>query len=216
MNAIFRRRWLLPAGLLTITALPVIVAALRLVQIPTGSLPDDVAYFTATPIAHFGHAAAGIAFCLLGPLQFVRPIRARFPAVHRLSGRIFAVAGLALALSGLRMVAAFPHSATWLLDGTRIAASLALAVSLFLAIRAIRRGHVAQHRAMMIRSYALGMGGTTVALPAIPALLITGAPLDGLAGDAVFLSCWLVSLGLAEWAIARGSAGRQSAMLPAQ
>src|SRR3954463_5771250 len=49
------------------------------------------------------HILPGLIFVLVGPLQFVRNQRARRPALHRWSGRVFVAAGLATGVTALAM-----------------------------------------------------------------------------------------------------------------
>ena len=51
--------------------------------------------YTANPRLTLLHTIPGILFAILGPLQFMSPIRRSVPAIHRLSGRIFVTIGIA-------------------------------------------------------------------------------------------------------------------------
>ena len=84
----------MPGLLLLLGSLPVLSAIYRLVLIREGlaleKLPDDfegAAYVEHLFIA-LAHFVPGIAFLLLGPLQFSATIRQRWPAWHRWSGRV--------------------------------------------------------------------------------------------------------------------------------
>ena len=63
------------------------------IQAINGKIPANINPFedryTANPWETLAHTASGIVFAVLGPLQFVGPLRRRFPRVHRISGRIF-------------------------------------------------------------------------------------------------------------------------------
>ncbi|MFN4154650.1 MAG: DUF2306 domain-containing protein [Paracoccaceae bacterium] len=183
--------------------IPVMMAGVRLVQILLSALPDDSLRLAAAPVALFLHALAGILFGVLGPVQFARALRQRFGALHRLSGRVFVAAGLALALSGLALLVQIESQATAVLDNARAGFSAALIVALGVAVSAAGRRDMIAHRAWMIRAYAIGMGGATVALVMFPIYLIKGAPLTGLASDLVFVGWWLVTLAIGEWVILR-------------
>ena len=50
--------------------------------------------YTAHPYQTLAHTLAGVVFAVLGPLQFVSPIRTRFPVLHRVSGYIFLPFGI--------------------------------------------------------------------------------------------------------------------------
>lgn len=194
----------LPLGLLLgfATFIPVMMAGVRVVQVPAGLVPEDSLRLSVAPVSLWLHALAGLVFGLLGPLQFLRALRARFGALHRASGRAFVAAGLGMALSGLGLLVSVDSIATGLLDIARALFSVALIGALYFGVHHARTGSRAAHRDWMIRAYALGMGGATVGLVMLPIHLITGAPVTGLVSDLVFVGWWLVTIGLGEWVIA--------------
>jgi uncharacterized membrane protein len=185
------------------TFIPVMMAAVRVVQIPLGALPEDSLRLAAVPVAFFFHALAGVLFGVLGPLQFVRALRLRFGTVHRLAGRVFALAGLGLALSGLGLLLQVQSITTGLLDAARGVFALALMAALVRGVAAARAHDMLRHRAWMIRAYAIGMGQGTVALVMFPIYLITGKPPMGLASDLVVVGMWLLNIALGEWVVRR-------------
>jgi len=65
------------------------------------SAADVDAGFSAHPLLTFAHMRPGLAFMLLGPLQFVPSVRARRPALHRLCGRIVLVSGVVVGVTAL-------------------------------------------------------------------------------------------------------------------
>ena len=67
------------------------------------SAADVDAGFSAHPLLTFAHMLPGLAFMLLGPLQFVPSVRARRPALHRLCGRIVLVSGVVVGVTALVM-----------------------------------------------------------------------------------------------------------------
>ena len=185
------------------TFIPVMMAGLRVVQVPANLLPEDSLRLAVAPLSLFLHALAGMLFGLLGPLQFVRALARRFGALHRLSGRAFVLAGMVMALSGLGLLLRVESIATHWLDAARAIFGLALLATLALGLRAAMDRRIEAHRAWMIRAYAVGMGGATVGLVMLPIYLLTGAPVTGLAADLVFIGWWLVTIILAEWVIRR-------------
>lgn len=190
-------------GLFFLTGIPIAVALAGLVQLPTGTLPPGSQRFAAVPVAFLGHAAAGVVFGVIGPLQFVGVLRRRFGRLHRLAGRVFALAGALLALSGLRLLAEFPGTSTPIIDLARIAASVALLAALWTGIAAARARNLPRHRAWMVRAYAIGMGSGTVAFLLGPVYLITGEAPRGFLADAVFALSWAVNIALAEAVLRR-------------
>ena len=183
--------------------IPVMMAAVSVVQIPLGALPDDSLRLAAVPVTFFLHALAGVFFGVLGPLQFVRALRLRFGALHRLAGRVFVLAGAGLALSGLGLLLQVDSITTGLLDTARGVFGLALIAALALGVAAARARDMLSHRAWMIRAYVIGMGQGTVALVMFPIYLITGVPPTGLATDTVVVCMWLLNIALGEWVVRR-------------
>ncbi len=190
------------------TFIPVVMALVRVVQIPLGALPEDSLRLAVAPLSHFLHAVGGATFGILGPLQFVGVLRRRFGRLHRILGRVFVVAGMGLGLSGLSLLWHVPSIATPLLDDFRGFAGIALVVALSLGLSAAIRRDIASHRAWIIRAYAIGMGSGTVALVMLPIYLITGAPVTGVWSDVVFVGWWSLNIALAELAIRQGHRSR--------
>ena len=119
MSRLLARPAVLCVTLLLLSAIPILMSAVSLWQLSAGSLPDDSARYAAVPVRFALHALGGLTFCVLGPLQFAGVLKQPTGRLHRVTGRIFALAGIALGLSGLALLARFPQSATWLLDGMR-------------------------------------------------------------------------------------------------
>lgn len=185
------------------TFIPVMMAAVRVVQIPMGALPDDSLRLASVPVAFFLHSLAGVLFGVLGPLQFVRALRLRFGTLHRLAGRVFVLAGMGVALSGLALLLQVESIATGLLDAARGVFGVALLAVLVLGVAAARAHDMLRHRTWMIRAYAIGMGTGPVALVMFPIYLITGEPPTGLASDIVVVGMWLLSIAVGEWVVRR-------------
>jgi hypothetical protein len=181
------------------TSIPVMMAGVRVVQIPLGTLPDDSLRLAVAPLSFFAHALAGVLFGILGPLQFSRVLRRRFGPWHRITGRVFAVAGVFLGLSGLSILAQAQNTSTLLLDGFRAVAGIGLLAAIGLGVSAARTRDFPRHRAWMIRAYGIGMGSGTVALVMFPIYIATGAPITGLLSEVVFVGWWALNVALAEW-----------------
>ncbi len=203
MTRSFYGSLLLVLALIIGTFIPVMMAAVRVVQIPLGTVPEDSLRLTSAPAAFFLHSLAGLFFGVLGPLLFVRALRLRFGALHRLAGRAFVLAGAGLALSGLALLLQVESIATGVLDAARGAFGLALIAALALGLEAARAHDMPNHRAWMIRAYAIGMGTGPVSLVMFPIYLITGAPPTGLASDAVVVGMWLLTIAVGEWVVRR-------------
>jgi len=107
------------------------------------------------------HILPAMLFMVLGPLQFVRGLRAKYPQVHRWSGRIFLTASAVVGVTGLTMafgktIGGIDEKAAITLFGTFFLIALAKALW-----HALRREFV-QHREWMIRGYAIGLAVATI------------------------------------------------------
>lgn len=194
MIRFFARPTPLVLALAVLTAIPVLNAVVEVVQIPTGTYSDDSARLAVAPVAWFAHVLAGAAFGITGPLQFVRALRHRFGRFHRVTGRVFVLAGATLGLSGLSLLMQVPSVNTPVADIARGVFGLALLAALALAMAAIRDRDVLRHRAWMIRSYAVGMGLGVVGLVFFPIYLVTGQPPMGLGADVLFVLSWVLAI----------------------
>jgi uncharacterized membrane protein len=183
------------------TFIPVLMAAVRVVQIPLGALPEDSLRLSSVPVVFFLHSLAGVLFGVLGPLQFVRALRRQFGTLHRLSGRVFVLAGVVLVLSGLALLLQVESIATGLLDAARGVFGLALIAVLVLGLAAARAHNMLRHRAWMIRAYAIGMGSGTIAPVMFPVYLISGEPPTGLTTDIMVVGMWLLTIAVGEWVV---------------
>jgi uncharacterized membrane protein len=208
-NTVAPRRnydWLIPAGLIVLSVVPVVAGSVRLVELAgTPEVTPQNARFVAMPIPVVIHIVSVTIYCLLGAFQFHSGFRRRHPRWHRNSGRILLPCGIAAALSGLWMTQFYPPP---VLDGTttlyviRLAVGAAMFVFLIAAFAAIRRGDVATHSAFMIRAYALGIGAGTQVLTHIP-FLVFGAELNWTTRTAAMAAGWAINIAGAEWVIWR-------------
>jgi hypothetical protein len=129
--------------------------------------------FTRHRAAILWHVVPGALFLLFAPLQFVRRIRGRYPAVHRWSGRVLMLLALASVIPGLWFGLFLPAG------GRAETVVIALFGTLFVgaivrAWIAIRRKQTAVHREWMTRAFAVALGISAVRLFAAPLdLLLT-------------------------------------------
>ena len=144
--------------------------------------------FTRHRAAILWHVIPGALFLLFAPLQFVRRIRGRYPAVHRWSGRTLILLALASVLPGMWFGLFMPtggrgETIVIALFGTLFVGALARAWF------AIRRKQTAVHREWMTRAFAVALGISSVRLFAVPLdLLLT--PM-GWSSPAIFVaSLW--------------------------
>jgi hypothetical protein len=101
-RALTRVDWLVPGGLILLTAIPALGGVFGLVGFATGAaLTLDDTQFRALPLPIVLHIVSALPFCLLGAFQFVAGWHRSFPGFHRLSGRLVVLCGLTAGLSGL-------------------------------------------------------------------------------------------------------------------
>ena len=210
MNSSDRADWLIPAGLVTLSAVPTVAGVVRLAQLAAGMeiTPDD-ARFLEAPVPIILHIAGSLIFCLLGALQFSSTLRRRHPDWHRGSGRVLIWFGLVAALAGVWMAhfnapAINPPGS---FDGPivyalRVLAGSAMALSLCLGFAAIRRRDIPNHRAWMLRGYALALGAGTQVVTHLPWYLLPSIQGE-LVRTLLMAAGWTINLAVAEWSISR-------------
>ncbi|MEU6787988.1 DUF2306 domain-containing protein [Nonomuraea angiospora] len=202
---------LIPAGLLLLSAVPVIAGAIRTAELAGGAaITPDNARFIAAPAPVLLHIAGVTVYSVLGAFQFAPGFRRRRPAWHRAAGRVLVPAGLVAALAGLWMTlfSDLPAGDTGLLTVFRLVAGSAMAGSLVLGFAAILRRDVARHRAWMIRAYALAMGAGTQAVVLSAWYAATGVDPHGVTRALLQGLAWGINLAVAEWAIRRTAPGQ--------
>ena len=210
MNAVSRREWLIPAGLILLTLVPAIAGAARVAELSSGpEVTEANARFVEAPVPVVVHIIGATLFCGLGAFQFVSGLRRRHPRWHRYAGRVLVPAGLAAALSGLWMTLFYPRpvgdgvSLTWL----RLVFGSAMVVAIVLAFAAIRRRDIVRHRAWMIRGYAIGIAAGTQLFTHLPWVVFSAWPGEG--GRFVAMGAgWVINVVVAEWIIRRPSVRR--------
>jgi hypothetical protein len=202
--------WLAPAGLLVLGMLPIIAGAFRLGQLSgiSDAMPANPR-FSPTPLPVVLHIVSATAFATLGPLQFAAGFRRRWPAWHRVAGRLVVGCGLVVGLTGLWMTLfyAAPDNSGPLLYASRIVFGSAMVASIFIGLAAILRRDVRSHRAWMARGYAIGLGAATQMLVLMLAEILAGPP-NELTHDSLMASSWVINLAVAEWAIRKRRAPR--------
>jgi len=140
------------------------------------------------------HIAGAATALLIGPLQFSSRLRARFPALHRWIGRTYIVscmvggaAGFVLALGAstgpISKLGFGSLGILWL-------------VTTSLAWRRAMQGRFVEHRAWMIRSFALTFAAVTLRLYLPVSFLLEVNFAD--AYRAISFLCWVPNLLVAE------------------
>jgi uncharacterized membrane protein len=209
-----RRGWLVPAGLIMLSFVPVAAGAARVTQLSGGAaVTAENARFFASPVPVLVHIVGASLYCVLGAFQFAAGLRRRRPGWHRAAGRLLVPCGLAAALSGLWMTVFYPKPPGdgALLTGFRLVFGSAMVLSIVLGFVAVRRRDIARHRAWMVRGYAIGLGAGTQILTHVPWMLLVGIPGE-FTRALLMLAGWVVNLAVAEWALRKRSSTPPSRM----
>lgn len=203
-----RPQWLIPAGLILLSLVPVIAGVFRLTQLTLGAeITEANARFFHSPVPVVVHIISATTYLLLGALQFVPKLRRGRPSWHKVAGRVLVPAGLLAALSGMWMGVFYTRP---LFDMTaRVVFGGLMVTFIVLGLRAVLRKDFTTHRAWMIRGYAVGIGAGTQVFTALAWLLFTG----GVTPDAnttvlLLIAGWVINLTVAEVAIRRTTARR--------
>ena len=136
------------------------------------------------------HVAGAATALLVGPLQFSSALRSRVPMVHRLLGRVYVVSCL---LGGVAaFVLAFGASTGWISTAGFASLAVAWIITTSLAWRRAMQGQFIEHRAWMIRSFALTFAAVTLRLylPFLPLLSIPFVQ----GYRAISFLCWVPNL----------------------
>ncbi|WP_240644023.1 DUF2306 domain-containing protein [Antribacter gilvus] len=199
-----RREWLVPAGLLLLTVIPMLGGAVRLGDLAsTPAVTPENARFVGDPFPVVVHIVAAVVYGVGGALQFAPSLRRR--AWHRRAGRLLAPAGLVVALSGLWMTAAYDlPDGLEVVNAMRYLVGAGMAVSIVLGVRAAVRKDFVSHPAWMMRAYALAMGAGTQGVLGVAVAVTTGSTgLDPVTNTLVMGGGWAINVAVAEWIIRR-------------
>ena len=195
--------WWTPAGLILLSAIPLIFGAIRINQLANGAeITPDNARFFASPSPVVIHIISSAVYALFGAFQFVSRLWKHGNSWHRWVGRLLVPFGLAVGLSGLWMTLFYdyPEGASKLLYGLRLFFGFGMVLSISLGFISIRRRDVNQHRAWMTRAYAIGMGAGTQVLTGIVGAMIFGKP-NEFENALLMGAAWVINLAIAEWSI---------------
>jgi uncharacterized membrane protein YozB (DUF420 family) len=164
------------------------------------------------------HIGCGIVALVLGLFQFVGSLRRSRPALHRTMGGLYVSATvfggiMALPLSFMNFAPIPPAIRPLFYPLLFGLASLSIAwpVTTLMALARARQRRFDDHRAWMIRSYALTFAAVTSRIASPVLLLLTGDIV--LALNVTFVS-WPVNLIVAEWLIHREARRAASAAIP--
>ncbi len=200
---LFSNDWLIPAGLIALSVIPVLGGASRLTELSAGAeiTAENVRFFTS-PLPVVFHIISVTLYSILGAFQFSRGLRRRKIRWHRAIGRLLIPCGLIAALSGLWMSQfyALPPMDGQILYVLRLIFGWGMVLCIGLGVLAIRRRDYAQHGAWMMRAYAIGLGAGTQALTHLPWFIFFGIP-DEFPRAMLMGAGWVINLAVAEWVI---------------
>lgn len=199
-----RPYWLIPAGLIALSVIPVVAGTARLVEIAGGAeITQANARFVTAPVPVVLHILAVTIYCVVGAFQFHPGLRRSRPRWHRGAGRVLVPFGLVAALTGLWMTQFYPPpplDTGIVLYLIRVAVGVAMAVFLVMGFAAARRRDIPTHRANMIRAYALGIGAGTQVLTHIPYFVFSSIQ-DEFGRTVCMAAGWAINIAVAEWII---------------
>lgn len=203
--------WLIPAGLIGLSLIPALAGTFLLFQLGGGgTIPPGNARFAAAPVPIAVHLVSSLLYALLGAFQFSPAVLRRYPKWHRGAGKALILSGLVAALSGIWVTLIYPIAKpegipqfdSISLFVIRLLVGAAMTWCLVVGYQAIRRRNIPRHRAMMMRSYALGLGAGTQVFTHIPWLLFPSIQGE-LARTLCMAAGWGINLAVAEWLISR-------------
>lgn len=191
-----------------VSGLSIAVAAYAVVAYagwPVGTVlhPDVRASFAAHPAGVlYAHVFAAAVALLLGPLQFWRHLRTRWPVLHRwLGGAYLGVGVLVGGVTGAAL-AWQAYGGPWARAGFLVLALAWLASGAVAWIK-IRRGDVDGHRRWMMRNIGLSMAAVSLRV-GLPAMVAAGVPMP-VAYPLMAWLCWVPQAAWVEWRLRRGA-----------
>lgn len=194
-------------GLLSLSALAVGLFSLRY-ALPGMPFPLDLPSLQLSRQAFIVHAVSASLALMLGPLQFVASLRSRFPAIHRWTGRGYALAIAVAWLSSLPMAV---HTMTGTVAATGFfALGVVWVLTTGMGVACALQRRFAEHRRWMIRSYALTAAAITLRIY-LGASMAAGID-EQLSYPFIAWLCWVPNLLGAEWYLRRSLHQRLSSL----
>lgn len=198
------------AGLVVLSAVPMLAGLTRLFDMPTGRLAlDGHERFAADPLTGVLHIVGATGFATIGAFQFM-PSRS-----HRLVGRVLSALGLIAAFAGAVMAMTWApkqFDTAWF-NAMRTTVAIAMVVFIVAGVVTARRGDFTAHAAWMTRAYALFLSaGTQVFTAGFTALPFMQPHMNERLYAASMAAGWVINLVAAEWVIRGYVAGGASTM----
>jgi len=168
------------------------------------SKPVDLVHFLPWRIAFYLHITGAMFALAVGPFQFLTGLKVKFKKVHRIIGYIYVLGILLLAGPAGFFMSFFASGGV----GSKIAfgvLSIAWVTTTWLGLKTILQKKIPEHRAWMIRSYALTFAAVTLRLwTPILSVGFNFSEAETLA--IVPWLAWIPNLLVAEWLIRRKKA----------
>jgi hypothetical protein len=189
------------AGLLLLSAVPMLAGLSRLFSLSTGAFTlEGHERFAADPWMAAFHIIGATAFATLGAFQFVPSLRQG--AWLRVAGRVLGVLGIGSALAGTWMALRWVPKAfdSPALNAIRAVVAIAMITFIVLGVITARRRELEAHGAWMLRAYALFLGaGTQVFTAGFTALPFMQPHLNETIAAASMAAGWIINALVAEW-----------------
>ena len=128
---------------------------------PSGGPPFDTG-FGRHPVITYLHILPGMVFMILGPLQFLPGVRARYSLSHPWSRRVFIIAAYIVGISALCMPFIMMPIGGLNEAAGSILFALIFLVSLSKAVWYDRRKNITLYRENLIRAFAIGLAIATI------------------------------------------------------
>ena len=196
------------AALFIYSFIPAFGGLFRILELAGGpplGLPENPRALTAPVIIGLHILGSGV-FCVAGALQFLPSLRSHHPVAADRQPAAATARPVSRCAPGLWMTHFFSFPAELqgsLLYVVRMILGLSMIGLITWAVLAVRAGNLHQHRASMLRAYAIGQGASTQAFIGIGWMLITGSETQGLLRDGLMVFSWGLNLLVAQWLITR-------------
>jgi uncharacterized membrane protein len=146
------------------------------------------------PWAVYAHLGASALALATGPFQFNTTLRARFPQVHRVMGRVYVASVLVGGIAGFRLALASQGGVVAHVGFGLLA--VLWVTSVVIALQLIRAGREREHRRWMVRNFSLTFAAVMLRIY-LPVSGAAGIPF-AVAYPAIAWLCWVPNLVLAE------------------
>ncbi|MDP2271222.1 MAG: DUF2306 domain-containing protein [Archangium sp.] len=203
------------AGLLLLSAVPMLAGLSRVLSLSTGAFTlDGHERFAADPWMAALHIIGATAFATVGAFQFVPSLRRG--AWHRIVGRVLGVLGIAAALAGTWMALRWAPKEfdSPALNAIRTVVAIAMVTFIVLGVIAARRRQFEAHGAWMLRAYALFLGaGTQFFTAGFTALPFMRPYMTEALATVSMAAGWVINALAAEWILRRSKFGSLTRVL---